>query len=189
MVNVILIIVLASILFALTASPVASQPATVDARCEVARMILQRQIKDLKRGHWEVDPPSGFDALKPFGLEGLLDQQSWIGGAPPSRALVEILLKTMPSSPMKDCPGFAAEVQKAGGRPPATLAPVIGISKRRPKNEFITVSTPVVSPDGREALAIVSRGCGGLCGSGFLWRLQRKGNEWIVASRLGLWIS
>ncbi|MGR4865171.1 hypothetical protein [Caulobacter sp. LARHSG274] len=54
----------------------------------------------------------------------------------------------------------------------------------------MTVSVPVLSPDGTEALTYVGGGSGPLAGGGFLWLLRRDpGGVWEVAAWLALWVS
>lgn len=54
----------------------------------------------------------------------------------------------------------------------------------------VTMSKPVLSPDGKEALLYAAYSSGPLAASGLLYLLRREsGGEWRVAGKIGLWIS
>ncbi len=53
----------------------------------------------------------------------------------------------------------------------------------------LVVSWAVVSRDGRQALIYGEHRCGGLCGTGNLYRLARARGHWRVENTFGLWIS
>lgn len=54
----------------------------------------------------------------------------------------------------------------------------------------VTMSKPVLSPDGKEALLYAAHSSGPVAASGLLYLLRRDaGGEWRVAGKIGLWIS
>ena len=54
----------------------------------------------------------------------------------------------------------------------------------------VTMSRPVLSPNGNEALLYAAYSSGPLAASGMLYLLRRDaGGEWRVAGKIGLWIS
>lgn len=53
----------------------------------------------------------------------------------------------------------------------------------------LRLTRAVVSNDGRSALIYTEHRCGGLCGSGYLFRLIRTDGQWRVENAFMLWIS
>ena len=56
-------------------------------------------------------------------------------------------------------------------------------------NGVTRLSLPGYSEDGRVALVLVSGACDSLCGSGFLWELEKLDGTWMVKRTEGMWIS
>ena len=54
---------------------------------------------------------------------------------------------------------------------------------------FLQFSAVAFSEDGKQAFLYVSHSCGGLCGTGWIVSLSRRGERWQVASKRMLWIS
>lgn len=71
--------------------------------------------------------------------------------------------------------------------PPDQLEPVRSRESARTKGQT-SFSTPAYSSDGH-ALVYVSYVCGGLCGYGWFFLLERAGQSWRVVDRVMLWIS
>lgn len=56
-------------------------------------------------------------------------------------------------------------------------------------NGIVIVSAVGRSPDGTRAVVYVTRGCGGLCGSGHLVTLRKQGDAWTVEEAKRLWVA
>lgn len=141
------------------------------------------------------------DLLSSFrGPDGglFLDRSRWFqvkaDGLPapiraPARAAIRAFDAARPAS-VTDCESVRLSIAARGARLTRSDAPS---PMRRDGFYDATVHTltlPVISPDGSEALAYVDSVSGPLAGGGYLVLLRRAPDgAWKVAGRMGLWIS
>jgi len=169
----------------------------LQTRCDVAKQILSRLARRRPAKPWIFVRPDASLTLANNQASEISSDPRWRD--PPGLALAQLYLRERSSDPLSSCGDFPSAVARLGGS--------VGNSEALWKKELDLVrpegspdplwsywtqsmSLPVLSADGREALAEVDGACGMTCGSGFLLHLRRdRAGQWIVADRLVLWIS
>ena len=121
-----------------------------------------------------------------------------ISGTAEARNLLERNIKPsqLPTMPPREGVRVVPEEQiiaalKAKGPPVDPPQPGWeGFYSRYPGAQgVLRVSLPGYTPDGTEAVVMLSVGCGSLCGSGLLLHLERSNGEWKIVRRETLWVS
>lgn len=113
-------------------------------------------------------------------------------GASPSQALLRQLSNDAVQNAITGCASVRAALNRRGIRYGDKAAGEVAQSSAASsyKAELSSVSLPVVSQDGKEALLISSRASGPLEAVGFLKYLRRlPSGAWVVVSSATLWVS
>lgn len=63
------------------------------------------------------------------------------------------------------------------------------LRKKFNANSFIRISTPLISKNGNKMLLDIDSHCGGLCGGGMTYLLEKKNGKWEIIYSRGNWIS
>jgi hypothetical protein len=110
----------------------------------------------------------------------------------PPGDLAGLLNGRMPADAVSACPAVQSLLAAHGVAfdPAAATAATQLDGKRSYRATVVTVSVPVLSHDGKQAVLASSQVSGPLAGAGSVFYLQRDGaGHWTVVSRLPLWVS
>ena len=121
-----------------------------------------------------------------------IDARSGGQGASPSQALLRQLSNNAGQNAITSCASVEAALDKRrikyGDEAAADVAQSFTGSSY--KAELLSISLPLVSRDGKEAVLISSSATGPLAAGGFLEYLRRlPSGAWVVVSSAGLWVS
>lgn len=144
------------------------------ARCQVAEAVLDR-FAGGKRP-WQMVVSSKLDnGAQPDDKPWRIVRRTWDRDRP-SRELVAWFVGDGRSNAVVDCPDFVKSAQAHGVRLLEGLDPVASA-----KAERLVMSTPVISPDGKTALAAVSRVLPGRGGISLYMHLRKDAaGAWAV---------
>jgi hypothetical protein len=193
--------------------PNAGAPAAVSAEaapspavCAAAKAVVDEALASTENANRRMvvsDSPENF-RLQDLGVDDFRHNRWISGGAQknpddldraadlPSEEAARLLIASHAVSAVTACPdlrSYLVSKHVPFGRAAETHA------TRRLKSglfrqDVLSFSLPVVTADGREALANVSEVGAPLAGAGFVWHLRRDDNGvWKVTSTLGTWIS
>ena len=163
-------------------------PARADPRCDVAIAIAKSVMQGKAGRAWvgSITPDEPTYASDDAGL--LQFERRWTKD-PPAPALARGFLGARSENAIKACPSFAQFLarQEIGYGDEAVKA-VVDESRLAPyRAEILTVSAPVVSADGREALVQTSVVGGLLAGVGSVQHLRLMQGTWAVTDSINLW--
>ncbi|MBI1686863.1 hypothetical protein [Caulobacter hibisci] len=186
-------------------APAKPMPARRVAACAAAKVLVEGVLSPSGSRPGAVRTAPGEDILSRFrGPDGALlldddpNDSRWFQVKadglpepvrPPARATVRTFGAARQAS-VTDCADVRRSITARGMRIVASEG-----SPRMRRDGLYDVTThtltvPVVSPDGSEALAYADSVSGPLAGGGYLVLLRRKPDgAWKIAGRMGLWIS
>lgn len=167
------------------------QPTMRSARCAVATAYIEALLaKPSKLPHvFSTQREQVPDLPEPSNW---IDARSHKHGASPSQPLLRQLLSDAGQNSVTSCTSVRAALDKHHIKYGAKAVDAVAQSSNGSsyKADISSVSLPLVSWDGKEAVLISSGASGPLAAGGFLEYLRKlPSGEWVVVSVAGLWVS